>query len=135
MPKFTVRLARIGWIVGSIEVEAATREDAMVRAKADSDQAFWPIDEDGDDVTGFGPVEVAQLFTEDGDALDGEDTDASNATYVAAPDMYRALKALEASGLLETLEAMDSAMADDGDDPVAKPHVEAIRAAIAKAEI
>ena len=54
--------------------------------------------------------------------------------FAAAPEMFAVMKRLDESGLLETLSYMDTAMMDDGDDPIANLHIEAIRATLAKAE-
>lgn len=49
-------------------------------------------------------------------------------------ELYEAAKALEKSGLLQTLLEMDAAAAEEGEDPIAAPHVERLLAAIKSVE-
>ena len=85
----------------------------------------WFVDQQG----------APTVRTSNGTVVCGVPTNPSDAILIAAaPDMLHALKQLAASGLLDTLLEMDKAMADDGDDPIAAPHINRILDAIAKAE-
>jgi len=94
MKTYSVTLAQIAWIKGTIVVEADSYAEAFERAKADSDKASWPVDEDGDGVVGFTTAEVDRAYCEDESEPDheGEPISADTTAYRAAPAMLAALK-------------------------------------------
>lgn len=93
---YQVTLAQLAWIKGTLlTIEAQSWEEAFAKAKASQgDGANWPVDEDGDEVRGFGDIEIDRAYCEDEPETDhdGEEASAPSAVYAAAPLMADALK-------------------------------------------
>lgn len=105
MKTYTVTLAQLAWIKGSIVIEADSYDEAFAKAKVDSFRADWPVNENGDEVVGFGDIEIDSAYCADEAETDheGEPPRADTSVYKAAPLMWNAIQAIKqcASGELE----------------------------------
>lgn len=98
MKQYQITLAQLAWIKGTVYgIGAESWEEAFAIAKKhNGDSAEWPIDEDGDEVRGFGDIEIYRAYCAEETETDhdGEPPAADVLVYKAAPALAAALKAL-----------------------------------------